>query len=119
MCDHIGKCFGACGTTKSAAEIKNAQNNDAKRCAQDAAGRANHPPVNLIHEHDRVQSRLGGKSKEISMGVHGGGLVPKNPFASIQQARFLHAHPEKVGGEKKLEEWDKSTNFKSIPKKVK
>jgi hypothetical protein len=118
MCDHKGKCFGACGITKSAAEIKNDQNNDAKKCAQDAAGRANHPPINQIHEHDRVQSRLGGKSKEISMGPHGGGLVPSNPFASIAQEGFMHEHPEKLG-KAGLAEWDAATKGKHLPQHVK
>jgi hypothetical protein len=71
-----------------------------------------------MHEHDRVQSRLGGKSKEISMGPHGGGLVPKNPFASIAQAGFLHAHPEKLG-KAGLKEWDTATRGKHLPQHVK
>lgn len=37
------------------------------------------------------------------------------PFASKAQQRFLHAHPEKVGGAAKLKEWDKETNFKHLP----
>ena len=41
------------------------------------------------------------------------------PFASKAQQRFLHAHPEKVGGEKKLKEWDKSTDFNKLPEKKK
>jgi hypothetical protein len=41
------------------------------------------------------------------------------PFASKAQQRFLHANPEKVGGEKKLAEWDSSTNFKTLPEKKK
>ena len=117
MCDHKGKCFGACSTTKSAAEIMNAQNNEAKRCAVEAAGRANHPPINLIHEHDTVKSRLGGKSVEISMGPHGGGLVPSNPFASLAQEGYLHAHPEKLG-KTALDEWDASSKGRSLPKRV-
>jgi hypothetical protein len=40
------------------------------------------------------------------------------PFASLKQAAYLHAHPDKVGGEKKLKEWDKSTDFSSIPKRT-
>lgn len=72
-----------------------------------------------MHEHDKVRSRTTGKQVEICMGPHCSGLVPANPFASIAQARFLHAHPEKVGGEGALKEWDSATNFKSIPKKAK
>lgn len=41
------------------------------------------------------------------------------PFASKAQQRFLHANPEKVGGEKKLSEWDKGTDFKHLPEKKK
>jgi hypothetical protein len=37
------------------------------------------------------------------------------PFASKAQQRFLHAHPEKVGGEKALHEWDAATDFKHLP----
>jgi hypothetical protein len=41
------------------------------------------------------------------------------PFASKAQQRFLHAHPEKVGGEAKLKEWDSVTDFSSLPEKKK
>lgn len=37
------------------------------------------------------------------------------PFKSKAQQRFLHAHPEKVGGEGKLKEWDESTDFSTLP----
>ena len=37
------------------------------------------------------------------------------PFASKAQQRFLHAHPEKVGGKAKLKEWDEATDFKTLP----
>lgn len=70
-----------------------------------------------MNEHDTIVSRITGQRYEISMGPHGGGLVPANPFASMAQARFLHAHPEKVGGKSKLAEWDKATDFKHLPKK--
>lgn len=76
-------------------------------------------PQKYMCEHDKVRSRITGKEIEISMGPHGGGLVPKNPFASIAQQKFLHAHPEKVGGKNALEEWDKSTDFKKLPKRAK
>lgn len=39
------------------------------------------------------------------------------PFASRAQQRYLHAHPEKVGGEGKLKEWDAATDFSSLPEK--
>jgi hypothetical protein len=41
------------------------------------------------------------------------------PFKSASQQRFAHANPEKFGGEKGLKEWDKSTDFKSLPEKKK
>jgi hypothetical protein len=95
------------------------QGNEAKQQAHEAHKRSNHPSDDgKMHEHDRVQSRLGGKSKEISMGPHGGGLVPKNPFASIAQAGFLHAHPEKLG-KAGLKEWDTATRGKHLPQHVK
>jgi hypothetical protein len=40
------------------------------------------------------------------------------PFKSKAQQRFLHAHPEKVGGEGKLKEWDEATDFSHLPNKV-
>jgi len=41
------------------------------------------------------------------------------PFASKAQQRFLHAHPEKVGGKEKLKEWDQATDFSKIPERKK
>jgi len=38
------------------------------------------------------------------------------PFASKAQAAYLHMHPEKVGGEKALKEWDDATDFSHLPK---
>jgi hypothetical protein len=38
-------------------------------------------------------------------------------FASKAQQRYLHAHPEKVGGRAKLKEWDEATDFKTLPRK--
>ena len=75
-------------------------------------------PQKLIHEHDRVESRLGGKSKEISMGPHGAGLVPSNPFASLAQAGYMHSHPE-ILGKTALDEWDASSKGRKIPEHVK
>lgn len=79
-------------------------------------------------EHDTIQSRVTGRNHEIKFGPmpstmgtdhtgSTGGLVPKNPFASIAQAKFAHANPEKFGGESGLKEWDSSTDFKKLPKK--
>ena len=67
-----------------------------------------------MHEHDKVTSRLTGKQHEISMGMHGGGLVPKNPFASKAQQRFMYANPD-ILGKKGLKEWSSKTDFKSLP----
>ena len=38
------------------------------------------------------------------------------PFKSIAQQHFLEAHPEKLKG--KIKEWEKSTDFKSLPAKA-
>lgn len=83
-------------------------------------------PQKYMHEHDKVYSRTLNTDIEICMGPHGaapdkgsGGLVPANPFASIAQQRYLHAHPEKVGGKTALDEWDAATDFKKLPKRAK
>ena len=39
------------------------------------------------------------------------------PFESKAQAAYLHAHPEKVGGQAALKEWDESTDFKHLPER--
>ena len=52
------------------------------------------------------------------MGMHGDGLVPKNPFASLAQAGYMHEHPE-ILGKKGLAEWDQASKGKHIPYKVK
>jgi hypothetical protein len=39
------------------------------------------------------------------------------PFLSLKQSRFAHANPEKFGGAKGLREWDKATDFSSLPEK--
>lgn len=38
------------------------------------------------------------------------------PFKSIAQQHYLHAHPDILG--KKIDEWDKATDFNSLPKHV-
>jgi hypothetical protein len=75
-------------------------------------------PTKFWKEHETVPSRLGGKAREISFGPLPNGLVPANPFASIAQEGYLHAHPEKLGA-KGLAEWDASTKGKSLPEHVK
>jgi hypothetical protein len=70
-----------------------------------------------MHEHDKVTSRITGKQHEISMGLHGDGLVPKNPFASKAQQRYMFANPD-VLGKKGLKEWSSATNYNNLPKKI-
>lgn len=44
----------------------------------------------------------------------------KMPYKSKAQQGFFHAHPEKVGGEKVVKEWDKaSKGEKNLPDHVK
>jgi hypothetical protein len=75
-------------------------------------------------EHDKVYSRTLRRDVEIGVGIHGtgpdayGGLVSNNPFESLAQEGFLHAHPEKLG-KKGLAEWDATTKGKKLPMKVK
>lgn len=71
-----------------------------------------------MHEHDKITSRITGHTHEISMGVHPDGLVPKNPFASLAQAGYMHSHPE-ILGKKGLAEWDAASKGRKIPYKVK
>jgi hypothetical protein len=75
-------------------------------------------PNKPMSEHDTIRSRTTGRKIEISMGMHGGGLVPKNPFASLAQEGFLHAHPEKLG-KAGLKEWDEATKGRHLPAHVK
>jgi hypothetical protein len=69
-------------------------------------------------EHQTIVSRTTGKPCEIGFGSLPGGLVPANPFASLAQEGYLHAHPEKLG-KKGLAEWDAATKGKSLPEYVK
>ena len=75
-------------------------------------------PNKPMSEHDTIRSRTTGRKTEIAMPPQGGGLVPKNPFASLAQEGFLHEHPEKLGA-KKLAEFDAATKGKHLPKRVK
>ena len=72
-------------------------------------------PNDKMHEHDTVTSRTTGRKVEI--GMTPGHMVSKNPFASVAQQHFLEAHPEKLKG--KIHEWEKSTDYAHLPKKVK
>jgi hypothetical protein len=75
-------------------------------------------PNKPMSEHDTIRSRTTGRKTEIAMPPQGGGLVPKNPFASLAQEGWAHEHPEKLGA-KKLAEFDAATKGKNLPKKVK
>ncbi len=75
-------------------------------------------PPDTTKEHQTIVSRITGKEHEISFGPLPGGLVPANPFASLAQEGFLHAHPEKLG-KKELAHWDAETKGKSLPQRVK
>ena len=105
-------------TTKSPAQInhKNGEEHQAQRQAADARS---YCPSEGIKEHGlHVKSRTTGKTVEIGFTPEGGGRVPKNPFASLAQEGFLHAHPEKLGA-KKLAEFDAATKGKHLPQHVK
>jgi hypothetical protein len=41
------------------------------------------------------------------------------PFESQAQAAFLENHPEKIGGEEALKEWEQATKGKKLPKRKK
>jgi hypothetical protein len=117
MCDCQGKCFGACCEKLSPAEINMRNSKEAREQEKEAQGRANHP-ADGIKEHDKIVSRTTGRSVEISLGPNGGGLVPANPFASLAQEGYLHAHPEKLG-KSGLKEWDAATKGKHLPEHAK
>ena len=75
-------------------------------------------PQDNYKEHQTIVSKTTGKKVEVSFGPLGGGLVPSNPFASIAQEGYLHAHPEKLG-KAGLAEWDVATKGKKLPQHVK
>lgn len=89
---------------------------EARRKAADA--RTNHPNQGIEEHKLHVTSRTTGRRVEIGFGPQGGGLVPANPFASLAQEGYLHAHPEKLGKEK-LAEFDKETKGMKLPEHVK
>jgi hypothetical protein len=106
-CSCKGKCFGACAEKLSPAEINRKQAKEGRACVE-----------GNTKEHDTITSRITGKKHEIMLGPNGDGLVPANPFASLAQEGYLHAHPEKLG-KAGLAEWDAATKGKKLPKKVK
>jgi hypothetical protein len=69
-------------------------------------------------EHDYIISRINGAAYEVKFGPQDKGNVPKNPFASLAQERYMHANPEVLGKEK-LAEFDAATKGKKLPKRVK
>jgi hypothetical protein len=89
---------------------------EAQRKAADA--RSNKPNQGIKEHGLHVTSRTTGKRVEVTFGPQGGGLVPKNPFASLAQAGYMHSHPE-ILGKKGLDEWDSATKGKKLPKHVK
>jgi len=109
--------FGAGLTTKSPCQINREQECEARektRAAHNASNTKGDPGT--TKEHDKATSHTG-RQREISLGPSDSGLVPANPFASLAQEGFLHAHPEKLGAEK-LAEFDAATKGKKLPKRV-
>lgn len=102
---------------KSPIEINKEASCVAESNRKKADGRSNNPGEGIKEHGLHITSRTTGKSVEIGFGPQGGGLVPKNPFASLAQEGYLHAHPEKLGA-KKLAEFDAATKGKHLPKKV-
>lgn len=104
--------------TKSPVQINQAASEAHETQRKEADARSNHPGEGIKEHELHVKSRTNGKTVEVGFGPQGNGLVPKNPFASLAQEGFLHAHPEKLG-KAKLDEFDKETKGKSLPYKVK
>jgi hypothetical protein len=103
---------------ESPAEENAEQSEDHEALRKAADARSSHPGQGIKEHGLHVISRTTGKSVEIGFGPQGGGLVPKNPFASLAQEGYLHAHPEKLG-KKKLAEFDAATKGMKLPKHVK
>jgi hypothetical protein len=103
---------------KSPTQI-NKEANDAHECQRkEADAKTNHPGEGIKEHGLHISSRTRPGTTEIAFGPQGGGLVPANPFASLAQEGFLHAHPEKLGPEK-LAEFDSATKGKKLPEHVK
>lgn len=107
-------------TQKSPSEINQEVNCAAECERKEADARSNHPGQGIKEHELHITSRTNGKTVEVGFGPQGGGLVPANPFASLAQEGFLHAHPEKLGA-KGLAEWDASTKARGtkMPEHVK
>lgn len=82
------------------------------------AGQPFDPKSGFVREHDYIISRTTGAAVEVKFGPQDKSNVPRNPFASLAQEGYLHAHPEKLGA-KKLAEFDAATKGKKLPYKVK
>ncbi len=104
-------------SNRSPAEINHAANEGHEKMRRQADARSNHPGEGIKEHALSIPSRTRPEKVEIGFGPNGGGLVPANPFASISQQHFLEAHPEKLKG--KIGEWEKSTDYSKLPKKVK
>ncbi len=116
-CTCKGKCFGACGCPQSPAELNKADSKVARSGEKKADQKSNHPGQGIKEHGLKITSRTTGRVVDVGFGPQGGGLVPANPFASLAQEGFLHAHPEKLGA-KKLAEFDAATKGKKLPRKV-
>lgn len=103
---------------KSPQAINKEQSAAAECDRKKADARSNHPDEGIKEHGLHVTSRTNGKSVEVTFGPQGGGLVPKNPFASLAQAGYMHSHPE-ILGKDALNEWDASSKGRKIPKRVK
>lgn len=101
---------------KSPAELNKAEACEARCGEKKADERSNHPGQGIKEHGLKIKSRTTGRVVDVGFGPQGGGLVPKNPFASLAQEGYLHAHPEKLGA-KKLAEFDAATKGKKLPKK--
>ena len=117
-CQCKGKCFGACGCPKSPAELNKADSKVARSGEKKADQKSNYPGEGITEHGLKITSRTTGRVVDVGFGPQGNGLVPKNPFASLAQAGYLHSHPEKLGAQK-LAEFDSATKGKKLPKRVK
>lgn len=73
-------------------------------------------PEERNKEHDKIASRLDGQEHEIEFSPMGNSMVPRNPFSSTSQQKFMYAHPE-ILGKKGLHEWSSHTDFSTLPEK--
>jgi hypothetical protein len=103
---------------KSPVELNKAESCEARCGEKKADQRSNHPDQGIKEHGLKITSRTTGRVVDVGFGPVGGGLVPKNPFASLAQAGYLHSHPEKLGAEK-LAEFDAASKGKHLPKRVK